>query len=130
MQARISARVAAADLLPDRLLVPVVTEQPISARPTPVAVALGSSEALAQRVVAAAVALAAIRPEQPEPLTPAAVVVALEATTQLAVVQAVRVVPASCLFGIPERLPSQLEARSRIPAELTFYTRLRLSAIW
>jgi hypothetical protein len=89
MQARISARVAAADLLPDRLLVLVVTEQPISVLPTRVAVALGSSRALAQRVVAAAAARAAIRPERPEPLTPAAVVVALEATTQLAVAPAV-----------------------------------------
>jgi hypothetical protein len=90
MQARISARVAA-----DRLLVPVVTEQPISALPTRVAVALGSSRALAQRVVAAAAARAAIRPEQPEPLTPEEVVEAPEAPIQQAAAQAVRVVPAS-----------------------------------
>jgi hypothetical protein len=95
MQARISARVAAVDLLPDRLLVPVVTEQPISARPTPVAVALGSCLALAQLVVAAAVAQAAIRPERLEPLTPEAVVEAPEAPIQRAAAQAVRVVPES-----------------------------------
>jgi hypothetical protein len=95
MQARISALVAAVDLLPDRLLVLAVTEQRISVLPTRVAVAAGSCLALAQLVVAAAVAQAAIRPEPPEPLTPAAVVVALEATTQLEAAQAVRVVPES-----------------------------------
>jgi hypothetical protein len=94
-QARILARVAAADLLPDRLLVLVVTDPPISARPTRVAVALVSSRALAQRVVAAAAARAAIRPERLEPLTPEAVVEAPEALIQRAAAQAVRVVPAS-----------------------------------
>jgi hypothetical protein len=95
MQARISARVAAVLLLPDRPLALVATAQAISVRPMPVVVALGSSRALAQRVVAAAAARAAIRPERPEPLTPAAVVEAPEAPIQQAADQAVRVVPAS-----------------------------------
>jgi hypothetical protein len=94
-QARILALEAAVLLRPDPRSVLVVTEKRISVLPTRVAVALGSSRALAQRVVAAEAARAAIRPERLEPLTPEAVVEAPEAPIQRAAAPAVRVVPAS-----------------------------------
>jgi hypothetical protein len=110
MQARISARVAAADLLPDRLVVLVVTDQPISVLPTPVAVAVDSSLALAQLVVPAAAARAEIRPEQPERLTPEAVAVALEVFIQRAAALAAPADPESWCSGIPDRRRSVLAA--------------------
>lgn len=80
----------------------------------------------------AAVALAATVPrsrEPPERQIPAAEAAGVETADQQMELEALEVA-AWLSSATPERLPSQPEAPSRIPAELTFYTRSRPAAIW